>query len=90
MDPAGINSSREAKIRYLMDFCELRIGQQGSRARTRARSFGENKTNIQGQRGNLGTNTEESSFRMSSPHLLSIDGWKRECSVCLVVVFPNT
>lgn len=81
MDPEGINSPREAEIRYLMDFWELRIGQQGNRARSRARSLGETKTNAGGQKGQLGANTEESDFGMSSPHLLSTDGRKMERSV---------
>lgn len=92
MDPEGINSSREAKIRYLMDFCELRIGQQGNRARTCTRSLGENKTNARGQKGQLGWQIQKKAvLGWAALTCLALMGG-RGSTLCvrLVAVFPHT
>lgn len=61
----GINSPSEARVRFLRDFCELKTGRQGSRARTRDCSLGRNEASGPGQERPpawMSTNTEEKQF----------------------------
>lgn len=70
----GINSSGEAQVRFLMDFCELNTdSKQQSKETCRALRLGRMKPAAQ-PGGKLVCESRQGSFQISSYYLLTVDG----------------